>query len=123
LFIFRLTRTAVRLVSLGVIAAQSPFRALHEYSTLTAEQVKWFYSFRLWSVPQMKSMIKIRTIAPPYEPPRCFFEAFEYIEQINAENCLQKLTQNRLVRPSPSGPICACSCLVASYPKFIRSLQ
>jgi hypothetical protein len=71
----------------------------------------------------MKPMTRIRTIAPPYELPRCFFEAFEYTEQINAEDCIQKLTQNHLIPLSPSGPIRAWSCLVASYPKFIRSLQ
>jgi hypothetical protein len=71
----------------------------------------------------MKPMIKIRTIAPPYEPPRCFFEAFEYTEQTDAEHCIQKLTQNHLLPLSPSGQIRARSCLVASYPKFIRPLQ
>jgi hypothetical protein len=96
LFISRLARTAVRLVSLGVVGALFLFTALHEYSTLTAEQVKWGDSVRLRSVPRMKPMTKIRTITPPYEPPRCFFEAFEYTEQIDAENYIQKLTQNHL---------------------------
>jgi hypothetical protein len=71
----------------------------------------------------MKPMTRVRTIAPPDEPPRCFFEAFEYAEQIDAENCIQKLTQNHLLPLSLSGPIRVCSCLVASSPKFIRSLQ
>jgi hypothetical protein len=112
-----------KISALGVIGAQSPFTALHEYSTLTAEQMKWGYFFRLRSVPRMKPMTRIRTIAPPYEPPRCFFEVFEYTEQIAAEDCVQKLTQNHLLSLSPSGPIRARSCLMASYPKFIRSLQ
>jgi hypothetical protein len=122
LFIFRLARTAVRLVSLGVVGAQSLFTALHAYSTLTAEQVKWGHLFRLRSVPRMKPMTRIRTIAPPYETSRSFFEAFEYTEQIDADDCIQKLTQNHLLPLSPSGPIHACSCSVASYPKFIRLL-
>jgi hypothetical protein len=92
LFIFRLAKVAVRLVNLEVVGTQSLFSALHEYSTLTAEPVKSFCSFRLRSVPGMTPTINIRTIAPPYEQPRCFFEAFEYTEQIDAENCIQKLT-------------------------------